>query len=274
MIYNLRFYVVCCIFGFLLSLYWWDEDRKKIRFPWELVLIASTWILVGSSMIYFVNKDTDSFWSAIPNSLDFNHFFEGYIRYRHNDYNALAFFSVAFFTAMFRWIWIRRNYVHNHRDNPYSPAYQDSGRNRHWHSGATLWRSKKIKDMDRFDKNFHDSDPETGRPFSYGHPDGVWIICLAFVSDPSSVSPAFKIITSSSLRLISEIWIFSSLLYLCMQHIVYEYVCKEEDRGIRQAYDFPLFLLHRVLFPILSSCVSQIPAARPNRPSTKERLCR
>ena len=34
--------------------------------------------------------------------------------------------------------------------------------------------------MDRFDKNFHDSDPETGRPFSYGHPDGVWIICLAY----------------------------------------------------------------------------------------------
>lgn len=30
--------------------------------------------------------------------------------------------------------------------------------------------------MNRFDKDFHDSDPITGRPFSSGYPDGIWII--------------------------------------------------------------------------------------------------
>ena len=33
---------------------------------------------------------------------------------------------------------------------------------------------------DRFNKNFNDIDPETSRPFSYGHPDGVWIISILF----------------------------------------------------------------------------------------------
>jgi len=32
--------------------------------------------------------------------------------------------------------------------------------------------------MNRFDKNFNESDPETGRPFTRGYPDGVWIMGL------------------------------------------------------------------------------------------------
>jgi len=31
--------------------------------------------------------------------------------------------------------------------------------------------------MDKFDKNYFDSDPETGRPFCGGYPDGVLMIC-------------------------------------------------------------------------------------------------
>lgn len=34
--------------------------------------------------------------------------------------------------------------------------------------------------MDKFDKNFHNVDPATGRPFSSGHPDGVWIISIIY----------------------------------------------------------------------------------------------
>lgn len=34
--------------------------------------------------------------------------------------------------------------------------------------------------MERFDKQFNESDPETGRPFSGGHPDGVWIIAIIY----------------------------------------------------------------------------------------------
>jgi len=31
-----------------------------------------------------------------------------------------------------------------------------------------------------FDKNFHGSDSITSRPFSSGHPDGVWMIAIVF----------------------------------------------------------------------------------------------
>lgn len=34
--------------------------------------------------------------------------------------------------------------------------------------------------MDRFDGNFNDVDPITGRPFSGGHPDGVWMIIIFY----------------------------------------------------------------------------------------------
>lgn len=34
--------------------------------------------------------------------------------------------------------------------------------------------------MDRFNRNFNDVDPETARPFSYGHPDGVWITAIVY----------------------------------------------------------------------------------------------
>jgi len=34
--------------------------------------------------------------------------------------------------------------------------------------------------MDRFDKLFHDVDRVTRRPFSWGHPDGVWIIAIIY----------------------------------------------------------------------------------------------
>src|SRR6476646_8950687 len=32
--------------------------------------------------------------------------------------------------------------------------------------------------MNRFDRDFNDTDPITHRPFSDGHPDGVWIIVI------------------------------------------------------------------------------------------------
>ena len=32
--------------------------------------------------------------------------------------------------------------------------------------------------MNRFDPNFNDTDPVTHRPFSGGHPDGVWIVAI------------------------------------------------------------------------------------------------
>lgn len=34
--------------------------------------------------------------------------------------------------------------------------------------------------MDRFDVEFNDIDPETGRPFSAGHTDGVWMISIVY----------------------------------------------------------------------------------------------
>ncbi len=34
--------------------------------------------------------------------------------------------------------------------------------------------------MDRFDASFNDIDPQTGRPFSSGHPDGVWLIGILY----------------------------------------------------------------------------------------------
>lgn len=35
--------------------------------------------------------------------------------------------------------------------------------------------------MNRFDKSFNNVDPVTGRPFSSGHPDGVWIIGIFYL---------------------------------------------------------------------------------------------
>jgi hypothetical protein len=34
--------------------------------------------------------------------------------------------------------------------------------------------------MNRFDESFNDVDPKSGRPFSSGHPDGVWIIAIVY----------------------------------------------------------------------------------------------
>jgi hypothetical protein len=34
--------------------------------------------------------------------------------------------------------------------------------------------------MNRFDEKFNDIDPVTSRPFSGGHPDGVWIIAILY----------------------------------------------------------------------------------------------
>ena len=34
--------------------------------------------------------------------------------------------------------------------------------------------------MDRFDRSFNEIDPKTGKPFSSGHPDGVWIITILY----------------------------------------------------------------------------------------------
>ena len=34
--------------------------------------------------------------------------------------------------------------------------------------------------MDRFDKSFNDIDPVTSRPFSSGHPDGIWLISIIY----------------------------------------------------------------------------------------------
>jgi hypothetical protein len=34
--------------------------------------------------------------------------------------------------------------------------------------------------MNRFDDSFHGIDPATGRPFSSGHPDGVWIVAIVY----------------------------------------------------------------------------------------------
>jgi hypothetical protein len=34
--------------------------------------------------------------------------------------------------------------------------------------------------MNRFDASFNEIDRSTGRPFSHGHPDGVWIIAIIY----------------------------------------------------------------------------------------------
>jgi uncharacterized membrane protein YhaH (DUF805 family) len=34
--------------------------------------------------------------------------------------------------------------------------------------------------MNRFDKTFHGIDHTSGRPFSAGHPDGVWVIAIVY----------------------------------------------------------------------------------------------
>ena len=43
--------------------------------------------------------------------------------------------------------------------------------------------------MDRFDRSFNDVDPITSRPFSSGHPDGVWLISIIY-SLPISIPVA------------------------------------------------------------------------------------
>lgn len=34
--------------------------------------------------------------------------------------------------------------------------------------------------MDRFEKSFHGIDRTTSRPFSHGHPDGVWVLAIIY----------------------------------------------------------------------------------------------
>lgn len=35
--------------------------------------------------------------------------------------------------------------------------------------------------MNRFDESFNGIDPESGRPFSFGHPDGVWMVAVIYL---------------------------------------------------------------------------------------------
>jgi phosphoglycerol transferase MdoB-like AlkP superfamily enzyme len=35
--------------------------------------------------------------------------------------------------------------------------------------------------VNRFSPDFNDVDPESGRPFSWGHPDGVWMLCIVLL---------------------------------------------------------------------------------------------
>lgn len=56
--------------------------------------------------------------------------------------------------------------------------------------------------MNRYSVDFNDVDPETGRPFSWGHPDGVWMIsivyCLiALVSVGAAIFGIYKIKSGS-----------------------------------------------------------------------------
>ena len=41
-------------------------------------------------------------------------------------------------------------------------------------------RQNEIFSMNRYDKSFNGVDHVTGRPFSMGHPDGVWIIAIIY----------------------------------------------------------------------------------------------
>jgi hypothetical protein len=59
------------------------------------------------------------------------------------------------------------------------------------------------KIMNKYSENFNDIDPESGRPFSAGYPDGVWIISIiygliALVSVGMAVSGVYKIISGSN----------------------------------------------------------------------------
>jgi hypothetical protein len=40
---------------------------------------------------------------------------------------------------------------------------------------------KTFLSMNRFDESFNDIDRTTGRPFSYGHHDGVWLITIIYL---------------------------------------------------------------------------------------------
>lgn len=57
--------------------------------------------------------------------------------------------------------------------------------------------------MSRFSENFNDIDPASGRPFSFGHPDGVWVIAILYsiiliISVGLFIAGLFKLILSQS----------------------------------------------------------------------------
>ena len=83
--------------------------------------------------------------------------------------------------------------------------------------------------MDRFDKNFHDVDRETSRPFSAGHPDGVWIasilyslpivalfigLLITLLMTLASGSPGWQLVFGIVIGLVGSLVLFSPIVTL------------------------------------------------------------
>ncbi len=83
--------------------------------------------------------------------------------------------------------------------------------------------------MDRFDKNFHDVDTETSRPFSAGHPDGVWVasilyglpiialsigLLITFLMTLFSGSPGWQLVVGMVIGLVGSLALFSPIVTL------------------------------------------------------------
>jgi hypothetical protein len=63
--------------------------------------------------------------------------------------------------------------------------------------------------MNRFDADFNDVDPITSRPFSWGHPDGVWIIGIIYTLISLT---SFVAVIAGVFKLFSPGWLGLALL--------------------------------------------------------------
>ena len=106
---NLKFYAISVVVGFFISLWWWQEEKEKVGFPWLVFVVPIFWIILASSMISFVRDESLGFLEAIPKSIDVRYFYRGYGMIELRAPGSLAMFSSATFALVFRWFWNLKN---------------------------------------------------------------------------------------------------------------------------------------------------------------------
>lgn len=112
---NLKFHIGNLIIGFVISIWWFFEEKKKVGPPIGTLSILASWIFLNAFLFSSQNMNL-SFLEALPKTLDVNQFRFGYGQMKGvvgtSPVNAATFFMLVMIstnTLFFRWVWLMKN---------------------------------------------------------------------------------------------------------------------------------------------------------------------